>query len=377
MIGDKMYKEINDLMIRFLDELFYNQIINNELFDEIVSKSTILERAGYANPKFNSAENIDFITFREIIYDFFVQGKKYEYMQFKYHSYKKTIIRDSILDFKNTIDAINSSPELFCRENIDNEELKENLVYLDYNIVIACEEDFTIREKILKKNNTKFYYSPVHVEEIFKRKKAENHESILNVLGEITNNIGLFFVEGNKLAFQREKPHFSYLRSTICGKELNENVEGYRLLVDEDKTILKPQYKEQKHTSFINSRDLFLDEEARNMFDLALRKYGMNMGLEDFEQLEDEEVLTRGYSYLNSCIYSIMNAMMFLSYKADKNEKTVRSGLYDVEHLTYGVKCNTFVTNDRKFAERAKIVYKLLKLNINVVILNDYLEMSN
>ncbi|NFN17586.1 hypothetical protein FDB52_14505 [Clostridium botulinum] len=372
-----MYEEINQLMVKFLDELFYKDNPNKELFNEIIEKNIMLEKRGYSNPKLNSAENLDFIAFRKFIYELAMQEKTYENVKIEYHSYKKTMVIDSILDYKNTIDIINSSPELFCRENVNNEDLKENLVYLDYNVFITCEENFNIREKILAKNDVQFYYSPAHVEEIFKRKQIENHESILNLLGEITNNIGIFFVEGNKLVFQKEKPNFSYIRTAICGKELNENVEEYRLLVDGDKTILQPKYKEQKHTSFINSRDLLLDEEARKMFDFALRKYGMNMGLSDFEKLEADEVLTKSYSYLNSCIYSIMNAMMFLSYKADKSEKTVRSGLYDVEHLIYGVKCNTFITNDRKFAKRAKIVYKLLKLNINVVHQNEYFEMQD
>lgn len=369
-----MYKEINKLMKSFLDDLFYNKTFNEKLFDEIIEKNIILEKSGHANPEFDSAENIDFITFRKFICELVMQEKTYEDMQFKYHSYKKTMIRDSILDYRNIISAINSSPELFCRDNVNEKDIEENLVYLDYNIIIACEQDSDIRKKILEKNEVQFYYSPAHIEEIFKRKKTENHENILDLLGEITNNIGVFVVEGNRLAFQKENTYFPYIRAKLCGKELNENFEEYRLLINEDKTISQPEYKVQKHTSFINSRDLFTDKDARNMFDSALRKYGMNMGLDDFEKLDSNEILTQKYTYLNSYIYSIMNAMMFLAYKADNNEKTIRSSLYDVEHLIYGTRCNTFVTNDHRFAERAKIVYKLLKLDINVVLKKDYFE---
>ncbi|MFX0549528.1 hypothetical protein ACOAKC_09330 [Hathewaya histolytica] len=45
-----------------------------------------------------------------------------------------------------------------------------------------------------------------------------------------------------------------------------------------------------------------------------------------------------------------------LSYKFDKKEKTIKSGVYDMEYLIYDSKCNKLVSPAKK------LVYRVIEL---------------
>ena len=56
-------------------------------------------------------------------------------------------------------------------------------VYLDYNIILEIKKNNKFKKDILKyKKYFRFFYSPAHVEEIFKAKKSEYRNEISQLL---------------------------------------------------------------------------------------------------------------------------------------------------------------------------------------------------
>lgn len=207
----------------------------------------------------------------------------------------------------------------------------------------------------------------MNIEEIAKRKNSDHIEA-LNKLSNLTNDIGVFRNSDDKIMLFKEHPIYSYNRILEVGFDLNEAVENYRLLVSLDNTIDSNNYNTQQHRQYINSNDNIInDNKCRKFFSEAVSRYGRNFSLEEYENLPPE--FLKSYNNLNSSIYALMNGLMFVGYQNDKNKKknTIRSGVYDVEHLIFASKANIFITHDLKFYRRSKIIFKILKINTKLI----------
>gem|GEM_PF-5744782 len=366
------YSKINKLMKCFLEFYCESDNIDYVLLSKIYEEGKRLNIKEGNKVYLNSAENIDFYKFSELINKIISNVEEPNKIRKGFHEYCKLIIIDSILDNYCIIHGIKDKRNLFSMKPLEIDLSRKPLIYLDYNVFIQCENDIDTRSKIIAmKECNQFCYSPAHIEEVRKRGNIKNHSSIIKIIEDISNSIGVFRI-GDKLDLVSENPSYTYRRIVYCGNDINKNLEEYRVLLNKDKDIYTPEYKLEGFTRYINSKNILEDKEIRELFDMNLKRYGYS--LERFETHGDLSKITESYNVLNSCIYAMMNSMMNLSYKADKKEKTIKSGIYDIEHLIYASKCNKLVSSDKKLVERAKIVFKLLKLDIEVLSKDEFIE---
>lgn len=382
-------KKLNEYCEAFLDECFFNYIIDKNklvnlynIFLKIENNNIIID--------LNSGINCDYNSFKKSFIDLIeitdIQEKLINEMNIndnmdisdlkeqlynlksKYLMYKKNIEIDRILDGYHKIDKVNGSKEFHNRVEVTT---NKKLIYLDNNVINELENNENLFNEMLKLNEKfQIIYSSINVEEIARREKS-NHIETINKLSVLTNNIGVFRTNDNKIKIFNENPIYSYNRIIEVGLDLNNAIENYRELVNFDNTVEDNNYNTQKHRDYINSNNNIIeDDECRDILSKALVKYGKNLSLEDYESMPISYF--ESYSNLNSSIYALMNALMFVGYKPDKNKKknTIRSGVYDIEHLIFASKSNIFLTHDKKFSQRATIIFKILNINTEVIYFN-------
>lgn len=384
-----MYKFVNKKLEEFLDKILNENKFYTKEYISIVTDICKLEELGYGFPDIDSAENFDFIVYKGYVYELsnieeLIEkfnpieevinltelSESIKDIKLKYLSYKKAKEIDKIGDILTDISQVNNSPELFSKKVLDESKLKNKSVYLDHNIIVELSENENILENILCfKESIDFFYSPNHLEEVSKRTNIDGINKYIKVLGRLTDNIGIFRSNKETLQLLEEDPIYSYNRIKRIGIDINSSIEENRVLLDKYRSISNPQYDNRKHRNIINKSNekdvvLLKDKANREKLDIALRGYGMCIGLDELECLNED--LTNNYTELNTHIYAIMNALMAIGYKLDKR-KDIKSGAYDIEHLIYASKCNYFITKDEKFYERAKIVYEILNLNVKVI----------
>lgn len=372
------FLKINYLMRNFLDTYFDNEEkeedLNNSYHrvqDEVFNLCPFNEN----ELKSNSAENTDFLQYLELVKEIISGNVSPDILKQKYHNYKKVILVDAVLDTYEIIDMMKSKDNMFSIKKVELDSYKKPIIYFDYNAFIRCEEDSKIEENIisLKKDNY-FCYSPIHIEEVCKRKNVENHDKIMDIIRQVTDCL-FIYVNKDKLDIGKEDPLYSYKRIKMCGSLANKSLEEYRILRNKDKVVYNSEYVDKAYKSRINSLDILQDEEVKKIFDVNLRKYGYS--IDDILNKFDFTSNNISYARTNNVIYAIMNSMMDMSYKNENKDKTIKSGLYDIEHLIYAVKCNRFVTSDKKLMDKAKIVFKLLNLNIRVSSMDDFIKEVN
>ncbi len=370
----------------FLDKCFFDYKINKDnliyiynIYNDMLKKNIIVD--------FDSAIGMDFNSFQKIFFEFFelsavqekllseknknedidISGISKDFYKLKlvYLNYKKFMQINRILDLYTKIEKVNSSKEFHNKIPI---ETNKNLIYLDNNVITELETNENLFNSIINLNKKfQVIYSPMNIEEIAKRKNSDHIEA-LNKLSNLTNDIGVFRSSDDKIMLFKEHPIYSYNRILEVGFDLNEAVENYRLLVSLDNTTDSNNYNTQQHRQYINSNDNIInDNKCRKIFSKAVSRYGRNFSLEEYENLPPE--FLKSYNNLNSSIYALMNGLMFVGYQNDKNKKknTIRSGVYDVEHLIFASKANIFITHDLKFYRRSKIIFKILKINTKLI----------
>lgn len=381
-------KELNEYCKNFLDECFFEYIIDKDKLINIYNIFFNIENNNIIIG-FDSAVNCDYNSFKQKFFELLsiqsveekiinnktsmkidISDLKNELYDLKssYLVYKKCIEVDKILDAYPKIDKVIKSKELHNGNVITT---NKKLIYLDNNVINALENDENIFNKMVNLNNKfQIIYSPINIEEIAKRETCNNTE-ILNKLSILTNNIGIFRMNDEKIKLLNENPIYSYRRIKEVGLELNEAIENYRELVNLDNTVEDNNYNNPRHREYINSNNNIIeDDKCREMLNKALIKYGNNLTLEKYESMPASYF--ENYINLNSSIYSIMNALMFVGYKTDKNKRknTIRSGVYDIEHLIFASKSHIFLTRDKKFSQRAKVIFKILNINTKVIYFN-------
>ena len=378
-------KNMNKKCELFLDECFFENRLYREKAVEILEKFKIIDENYEEVIGFDSAIEMDYIIFKNIyiklltneyilnlienslerVIDISSVKNKISIEKSEYLAYKKSIEVDKIIDNLKNIEQFNRNKKLNDMKEV---KITKKTILLDNNVISFLENNEEFFYEFLKLNDKfQIIYSPINIEEIVKR---GNHEDsvILEKISKLTENIGIFRTNDNKIKLFKEHPKYSYKRIKAVGRDVNYSIERYRELVSLDNSIEDYEYNSQKHRDYINSNDNILENiECRTMLNEAVRKYG-GKSLEEYKNVLPE--FFENYTNTNSAIYALMNGLMFVGYQCDKKKKkknTIRSGVYDVEQLIFAIKTNFFFTKDKRFAKRASVIFKILNVKTKVL----------
>lgn len=244
-------------------------------------------------------------------------------------------------------------------------------IYLDYNIILKMKKDDEFKKNILKyKKYFKFFYSPAHIEEIFKAKKMEYKNEIpelLELLNELTDACELLPSFGIRIGL------YSSIREKKGIIEIEERAEEcYKRVKEEDTTKKIEEFSkiylhhrgiaEIKEISNYLPEKLFKNREVKK----KLRKFSKKNNIPIYNYEKKYEKIYLDYNMLELVIELLFHFLNEINYSANRDEIESLSGIYDNTHCCYATRCNLFITTDYRFYRKCKAIYSFLGIKTKI-----------
>ena len=244
-------------------------------------------------------------------------------------------------------------------------------LYLDYNIILEMKKNEEFKRKILKyKKYFRFFYSPAHVEEIFKAKKTEYKEEIpelLNLLNEMSDTWELLPPPGEWLGgyvTKREKIGIieTQENSEKCYKRI-EDWDTRNIIEDLSKTYLnhKDVEKIEEISNFLPER-VFKNTEVKQ----KLKKFSEKEGVSVYKCEKKYDKIKFDYNKLELVIELLFHFLNEIGYSTNRTEIQALSGIHDNTHCCYATKCDLFITTDNRLSKKSKAIYSFLGIKTKV-----------
>ncbi|MGL5256126.1 MAG: hypothetical protein ACRC76_03725 [Proteocatella sp.] len=302
-------------------------------------------------------------------------------------------------------------------------------VYLDHNVFILAESSKEIFEYLcsIKKNYT-YYYSPAHIEEIFKKYKAilvksdvkrkcNFHDNKLKELVQlflvlkgypIKNNIDhlislmkcIELITGKKdilpAFFSYGSINWEIIESTLdCfgrvagedttdiinlrGREIYDSAQKIRQTRKDDKTIMNiPNLNEE---DIWNNK--YIQESIRDFNENKIIEYieDINKKINKKKDLNNsyteiskdfrlKPFLLKDRKYLRHemelAFEGLFEILNVNGYRSEKDYNKAVSSIHDVSHAIYGSYCDIFITCDLNFYKKIKAVYYYIGIKTEV-----------
>jgi hypothetical protein len=309
----------------------------------------------------------------------------------------------------NTDEIISQSDTLCINHHFYSEEIKNNdkmIIYLDFNVYGKYENDPTVKsylDKILQDNKVSIFCSPVHLEELLRMNNQVYESKRICSLKKLTKGQSII-VNDEKLAFCVEDlngrlnqvrkytklNNFAEERSCIRSESSEHLLNKYRnealLKAIGTATFLKMVNNENN----INGRKI--DEKLPDESDINnILSYvgGSDNSIKEYHNLFKHKGLT--FNTIRSAIASISSVFNVLGFHADKitrkndplarypiyhkkSYRTIRSGYYDNDHLSFATKCKYFVTTDKKLLKKAKEIYDYIGSDTIPISLEEFMK---
>lgn len=244
-------------------------------------------------------------------------------------------------------------------------------IYLDFNIYDKYEKEMDFHRLLsngVEDPNLWFVYGSAHLEEVC-RMNNESFESLrIKSLHQITNNKEVLYYD-DEILFCYEDI-LEVLKRAKKNMELNDGAENLKYVHSGDKEAFHIQYLEYTHKRNINN----LHIAGYNESELNEILRGVIACPYSIDELRNSDFKLYERQFICTGIRSLYEMLDTLGFYIDKKERTIRSGVYDIEHLCYASKCNYFVTEDERLVHRAKEIYTTMGIRTEV---KDFKEFKN
>lgn len=352
------YGEVAQALSKKIEEIKQGKIEDYSTFKmQCIEFEEKLAAGKIEPPCVNCDECLRFRENKQIVYSYLFKGKGKQWVIELEQCVKKTRGIDKILENYHSIQVnpedFNSSP--YIPNN-------KPLVYLDHNVMDKFHKEEEKRRRLAPGYaDIQYVYSPSHLEEINRMKNEEEEQKILSTIREITGSLCISnFEDINKLSLAYEDPDYGMNR--VLKNDIAPDVEDYRIITIDDRKIFHPERTEQTYLSKLSFEKVFNHETVLAVY-------------EEFKRGEiiDENGRVKGNPYIRQAIHALVQALDNLGYKTDKH-RAIRSSVHDIEHMIYATGTDIFVTMDKKFKERSKLIYQRLNISTKVMDWDEYME---
>ena len=290
--------------------------------------------------------------------------------------------------------------------NIETERINLNgciTIYLDFNVYNLYEKEDKIIDffaNLIKRKEIAIVYSNVHLEEILRMNNEKKELTRVESIQTITGGKNIKINRDRKLVMCIENTK-KRLQDIKRYRSMNDAAEVRECIVNEKREYLDHNEQRDKAVGSSSLEQIINNSllgDKRN-FDLpdeddlnfVLKQVG---GLkDDIQQLKN--MLSGGedeFGQINAAIVSLARLLNWIGLNGDKITKknstnavypiygkdsfrTIRSGYYDSEHLSFAVSCRYFVTTDKILYKKAKEIYKFLGVKTIPVMLDEFMSM--
>lgn len=275
-------------------------------------------------------------------------------------------------------------------------------IYLDYNIILELSKQSNFLKKVLElKKKNKFYYSPAHIEELYRSKNekyVKERSRILDTIEELTDSNELlpdcqtlsyinssekleFFKKfllcpkksiaytGTNYVFEHcegiketiESPFVCYER--VSGKDTREIIENNAKIIMEKRENINRLIGIKEDLSNILPEELFensLTKKYLKQWENIYKIKFLNKKLK-FNYLKDK------YRRLEETIEGLFHFLDAIKYARDKKLNKIISGIHDNTHCCYATKTDMLITTDLKMSKKTKAIYTFLGIKTQVI----------
>jgi len=270
--------------------------------------------------------------------------------------------------------------------------------YFDNNIIIDLKnernESLTSIVSDLGRGDNRIVFSPAHIEEIAGTVKhheqtTESAHQKLDFLRELTGSYCFLpfprsnpaLIRKNGIYVYKEDPVKPFGR-VIDNYEHNYLAEGYQ-----KQRLEYGEYVEDNEgisSKNVNNTDISgeLDLYRKALYRFVISEYKKLKNHPEFKKFVPRERITinmlrfaalnRFFPMFEMVVEKLMEYLEAKRYFPDKSENNI-SSLHDTTHAIYGAYADIFVTNDRRFSEKVKAVYKWLGVETNVLTRKEFI----
>lgn len=284
---------------------------------------------------------LDFRYYGKLLIKTVKQDYSIEFLEQDLYSYENCIVIGDMLNNQGTA----PSKKDF---NYQIYSSTKPCVYFDFNISDRMEKEFPKGSFSYNKSKFDVFYSPIHLEEVYRMDDDEFRNERIQTIRELTDCHLILNID-SKLSKFTEEPCYSYKR-VLRNLGISKAVENARTVEIKKRDVLKKENITLAKT--INN--------AKDVFDIIPNEE-INFSIQNLNT-EPE---------IRNAIYSLYRLLDLYSYKRDSKERTVRSSIYDIEHLVYATACDYFVTEDKNLRSRAEQIYRKISIKTKVVNYNE------
>lgn len=335
-----------------------NQFVKNEIgTDELKTIAhTILKGHSnneFQNPDMDCSACYDFDNYAKLLFDT-IENVDLNDLRQKLQIWKKTAVEDLILN------NLEGQPNKFNITGVP-ENLKE-ISYFDFNIYQHIEDRNLF--SLINSKDIDIVYSPMHLEEVY-RMNDPNYQNIrIDTISKITHDKVLLRMD-DKISIYIEKPINSYKR-VLNNILLSAAFEEKKLIKNDDREVFFKDIQNEKLKHTTDDENIFeiIDE---NILRSLLQFSGCYLDIDDLKKENKTlgEILHMIYS-----LYDVLDNIAFQLDKKKNEGRTIRSAVYDIEHLIFSTYCNELITADKKMARRAIQIFKMMNINTKVIFID-------
>lgn len=313
----------------------------------------------------------------------------------------------------NNDEIWSSANNLSKSENIISSEVKLDdhiTVYLDFNVYNQYEKNPEIT-KFLKQLSDKkkidVIYSGTHLEEIIRMNDKRYALKRIQSIQTLTQGkIAVVGANGNIVICVEDIS--ARMKQVERYQRMNKFAEERACIVAEAREHLSFHIHDEKRDKAIG--DSSIKEMINNSMDDTGEKINPNLpnednlneilryvGIGDLSIKEYQGILNGGeqkFYQIRTAIVSMANLLNVIGLYGDKITKksdtdavypiyhkksyrTIRSGYYDNDHLSFASICTYFVTTDTTLYKKAKEIYEFLGISTTPVLLEEFIDMQN
>lgn len=312
------------------------------------------------------------------------------------------IARNSDEIFGCTDDLIVDSDIKSTEINVDD----NTTIYLDFNVYNRYEKEKIVEEffdKLVKQEGMVVVCSGTHLEEVLRMDNEAYEEKRICSIKKLTHGkISLVGDNGEIIVcVENINSRFEHVKKY---EKLNTFAEERECIKAEARELLALHIQNEQRDKAIgassiremmeNGKDLSCSKKKNLPDEDELNRILSYVGIGGYGIREYKEMLKgegKKFKQINAAIVSIAELLNVLGLHGDKVRKkedssavypiyhrnsyrTIRSGYYDNDHLSFASKCTYFVTTDFTLYQKAKEIYEFLGIGTIPVLLDDFID---
>lgn len=311
---------------------------------------------------------------------------------------------------RNTDEIWSCADALRMNEQIESSDVNIDghiTVYLDFNVYGRYEKEPKIKEflnRLSQQKEIDLIYSGAHLEEVLRMNNEECELKRIQSIQSLTHGRIAVLDESKKIVICIEDMD-ARLRQTKRYQKMNQFAEERECIVAEAREHLSLHIHDEQRDKAIGASSI--QEIIENVKDDTGKKLNPNLPDEDdlnmilmYVGIEKQSIKEyknmfkdddKNFNRLRAAIVSMAELLNVLGLHGDKitnknnsdavypiydkkSFRTIRSGYYDNDHLSFASKCTYFVTTDTTLCEKAKEIYEFLGISTTPILLDEFMN---